>query len=527
VTRRALPLALVLLAAAALAGEPVQPHARFVTGTIPGTLRYQVVIEGAGHGEISGVLGELTNLEVLAGPVLAQQVTWRGDQAVAVTALTWVLRARQLGPIAVGPTTVRLGDAEAVTNPVHGTAFAGGHAAVEELRPELRVELSSRRLLVGEPLVVRFFVESPGDVGVEGWEVQASFPESWSERLPLDDVAARDVVPDGIPRVPLGGWLVIPVRAGRLEIPPAVARTVAAPGERESAALPARSVTSRAVGADVNPLPPAPAPFFGAVGEFSFARRLLAGELRAGDLVTLEVEVEGVGNLPLLDPPPLRLPEGLRTFPAEEVHQWQPSSRGLVGWRRWHIPLEASRPGRYELPAVRLCSFRPGASYTTHTLPALELVVGPASAPPPEAAVAAHKPSAGDALPWPALLAAAFVLGVACAAAAITWRARRRAVPLPPAPGAAPAQELRDLQIAVESWARSRFGVTVAEGADRLAAAGCPAVEATEAVALVEACERLRFAPSLADPADALANLRLRVARLVATTPQRTDKLKE
>jgi hypothetical protein len=527
VTRRTLPLAFMLLAAAALAGESVQPHARFVTGTIPGTLRYQVVIEGAGHGEISGVLGELTNLEVLAGPVLAQQITWRGDQAVAVTGLTWVLRARQLGPIAVGPTTVRLGDAEAVTNPVHGTAFAGGHAAAEELRPELRVELSSPRLLVGEPLVVRFFVESPGEVGAEGWEVQASFPESWSERLPVDDLTARGVAPDGIPRVPLGGWLVIPVRAGRLEIPPAVARTVAAPGERESAAFPARSVTSRAARAEVEPLPPPPAPFFGAVGELSFARRLVAAELRAGDLVTLEVEVEGVGNLPLLDPPPLRLPEGLRTFPAEEAHQWQPSSRGLVGWRRWRIPLEASRPGRYELPAVRLCSFRPGASYVTHTLPALELVVGPASAAPPKAEVTARKPGASDALPWPALLAAAFVLGVACAAAAITWRARRRGAPLPPTTGTDPAQELRGLQLAVESWARSRFGVTVAEGAERLATAGCPAVEAAEAVALVEACERLRFASSLADPTDALVNLRHRVSRLLATTPQRADKLKE
>jgi len=109
----------------------------------------------------------------------------------------------------------------------------------------------------------------------------------------------------------------------------------------------------------------------------------------------------------------------------------------------------------------------------------------------------------------------------------MTWRARPRGVPLPPAPGADAAQELRGLQLTVESWARSRFGVTVAEGVGRLASAGCPAVEAAEAVALVEACERLRFAPSLADPADALANLRLRVAKLVATTLQRTDTLKE
>jgi hypothetical protein len=525
--RRVLTLASLLLAATALAAEPVHPEARFVSGTIPGTLRYQVVIEGAGRGEISGVLGQLTNLEVLAGPVLTQQVTWQGDRAVAVTALTWVVRARALGPIAVGPTTVRLGAEEATTNAVHATAFAGGHAAPEGARPELRAELSRPRLLVGEPLVVRFSVELPSEGTPGGWDVQAAFPDSWSERLPADGTAGRVTAPGGIPRVPLGGWLVIPVRAGRLEIPPAVARAVAAPGEAESPAFPVRTVASRAQEAEVEPLPPAPAPFFGAVGELTFSRRLLAGELHVGDLTTLEMEVEGVGNLPLLDPPPVRLPEGLRSFPAEEAHQWRPSPGGLVGWRRWRVPLEATRPGRYELPEARFCSFRPEASYVIHTLPALPLVVGPASVPLSAAVVPSKRAVASGALPAPALLALAFVLGVACAALALAWRARRGAVPSPPEANEEPTQALRRLQLAVESWARTRFGMAVAEGADCLVAAGCPSADAAEAVTLVQACERLRFAPSLVEPADAIANVRLRVESLVTTVPHDADTLKK
>jgi hypothetical protein len=523
--RRLLTLASVLLAAGALAAEPVRPQARFVAGTIPGTLRYQVVIEGAGHGEISGVLGQLTNLDVLAGPILTQQVSWRGTQAVAVTALTWVVRARTLGPIAVGPTTVRLGDSEAVTNSVRATAVAGGHAAAEGARPELRVELSRSRLLVGEPLVVRFSVESPDEALADGWDVQASFPESWSERLPANTEPRRATTPEGIERVLLGGWLVIPVRAGQLEIPPAVARVVAAPGEAEGTALPVRTVTSEAASAEVEPLPPAPAPYFGGVGRLTFSRRLLSGGLRVGELATLEVEVEGVGNLPLLDPPPVRLPEGLRGFPAEETHEWRPSPAGLVGWRLWRIPIEATRPGGYELPEVRFCTFRPEASYDMHTLPAIRVVVAPPSAGPPAAAAPAEKPIPSGAFPRLALLAAAFVLGIACAAATLGWRARRRGVPPLSESASDPVQELRRLQLKVEGWARARFGVAVTEGGDRLADAGCARADAAEAVALVQACERLRFAPSLADPADAVANVRLRVERLVATPPHRADTL--
>jgi len=88
-------------------------------------------------------------------------------------------------------------------------------------------------------------------------------------------------------------------------------------------------------------------------------------------------------------------------------------------------------------------------------------------------------------------------------------------------------QALRRLQLAVESWARTRFGVAVADGADCLVAAGCPSADAAEAVALVQACERLRFAPSLVEPADAIANVRLRVERLVTTVPHDADTLEK
>ncbi len=517
--------ALILAVAVAGTGEPTRLPAYFLAGAIPGTLRYQVIIEGAGGGEISGQLGALTNLEVLAGPMLARQVTWRGGEPVGVTALTWVLRSRRLGPIAVGPTTVRIGDQKAATNEVHGTAFAGGRVPPASLHPEMKVDLSSPSLMVGEPLVVRFSVEAFDAASAEGWEVQASFPESWSERLPMGGVPPTLVGPDGLPRIPLGGWLVIPVQAGHLEIPPAVARAVVEPGGPESAILPVKTATSRSVGVEVAPLPPPPAPFFGAVGEFAFSRRLIAGELHGGELATVELEVKGIGNLPLMDPPPLHVPEGVRTFAAEESHAWRPSPSGLVGWRRWRTPLEMSRPGRYTLPAVRFCTFRPRSGYAIETLPAVELVVQAGLALPPAAAVPPQAPAASGSFPPLLLAGAAFVAGALCVAALAAWRARRRVAAPSAFPGTNPTDELRRLQLTVEGWARSRFSTTVAEGAALLVSAGCPPAEADEAVALVQACERLRFAPSLQNPADALANLRVRVARLVGDVPWRADTL--
>ncbi|MGD1148940.1 MAG: hypothetical protein ABR961_13430 [Thermoanaerobaculaceae bacterium] len=521
IRRTAFALFVALCASAAAA----QPVAQFLKGTVPGTLRYQVVIEGASRGEISGELGDLTNLDVLAGPILAQEIAWRGAQPVAITALTWVLRARTLGPIAVGPTKVRFGDTTVATNPVTGTALPSGRTRGDGGQPGLRVDLSTSILTIGEPLVVRFSVATPDGWAGAGWEIQAAFPDSWSERLPQNDgqlTAGRTVAPGS---VSLGGWLVIPVHAGRLEIPPAVARAADAGAEDENPALPARTVTSAPASVDVVPLPPAPAPFSGAVGELEFSRRLVDSEPVAGELALLEIEVRGVGNLPLLDHPPVPLPAGVRSFPPEESHSWQASRRGLIGWRRWRIPLEASQPGQYELPQVTFCSYRPGKSFATHVWPALPLVVRPApvsASPAPEPVRQPRPVTARLAL----LVAVAFVAGGVTMLAARRLAARRAPASLTGEACGDPTTELRSLQLAVEEWARTSWGVAVGEGPGRLAAAGCPAADAREAVGLVQACERLRFAPGLSNPADVVADLRLRVGRLMATRSRSADRLK-
>ncbi|HUK11924.1 MAG TPA: hypothetical protein VLW17_01375 [Thermoanaerobaculaceae bacterium] len=516
-------LVAAMLACGALAEPRPAPVAQFAPGSVPGTLRYQVVVAGPGGGDMTATLGTLDNLEVLAGPVLAQEVDWREGETRAMSVLTWVMRARHGGPIGVGPTRVRVGAEVLATEAVRGVAFGAGPGLSQGPARQLRMETSASRVMVGEPVVVQLSLDaaSPAD----GWEVQASFPESWSERLALAAQPPAATAPriSASAGLVLAGWVVIPVRAGELEIPAAMARRVAWPESQESPLIPARTLTSRPATVDVLPLPPAPAAFSGAVGEFRFTRRLASAALRAGELATVETEVSGEGNLPLLDPPPLPLPDGVEAFPAEETHEWKADSRGLAGFRRWRSPIEFGRPGRYELPKVTLCSYRPGAGYAVQELPALTVEVMPAPAGAAAAAPAAGAAAAGGISP---LLTggAAFIAGAGSVLAVLVLRSRRkrhrRATAAPE-----PEAELRDLHAAVERWARIRFGVSNAAAAEAMQSAGCPAADAAEAAELLQACERLRFSPGLASLAELLPDLRLRVSRLTGEGPQATDRL--
>ena len=520
-SRIAAALLAAMVACGALAEPRPAPVAQFAPGSVPGTLRYQVVVAGPGGGDMTATLGTLDNLEVLAGPVLAQEVDWREGETRALSVLTWVMRARRGGPIGVGPTRVRVGGEALATEAVRGMAFGAGPGVAQGPSRQLRIMLSASRVMVGEPVVVELSLDaaSPAD----GWEVQASFPESWSERLALAASGPAATSPAPAAGLVLAGWVVIPVRAGELEIPSAIARRVAWPESQESPLIPARTLTSRPALVEVLPLPPAPAAFSGAVGEFRFARRLASAAVRAGELATVETEVSGSGNLPLLDPPPLPLPDGVEAFPAEETHDWKADPRGLAGYRRWRSPIEFGRPGRYELPKVTLCSYRPGAGYATQELPALTVEVAPAPAGAAAAPLAAGAASVGAVSP---LLAggAAFLAGVGSVLAALALRSRRkRRRRADAAPD--PEVELRDLHAAVERWARTRFGVADPGSAEAMQSAGCPAADAAEAAALLQGCERLRFSPGLASLAELLPDLRLRVSRLTGEGLQATDRL--
>jgi len=64
----------------------------------------------------------------------------------------------------------------------------------------------------------------------------------------------------------------------------------------------------------VDPLPPSPAGFSGAIGKFSFSASMDRKEAKAGDALTLKLTVVGVGNVKLFSMPKPNLPADLEAY---------------------------------------------------------------------------------------------------------------------------------------------------------------------------------------------------------------------
>jgi oxygen tolerance protein BatD len=175
---------------------------------------------------------------------------------------------------------------------------------------------------------------------------------------------------------------------------------------------------------EVQPLPPAPPGFGGAVGQIAVSAELAPKEVHLGEAAILTVRLSGVGNLQGIREPRLQPPPGLDVLLSQQDGKDDLNGSAVRGTRTWRYAVIPRRAGRFTLDSPKVTYFDPAESrYQVAAAPDLALT---ALAPPPAAAspkgAAAAVRAAGLpggrwspvlpwllALPWGLVLVAALV----------------------------------------------------------------------------------------------------------------------
>jgi hypothetical protein len=136
---------------------------------------------------------------------------------------------------------------------------------------------------------------------------------------------------------------------------------------------------------EVRALPAAgrPRDFSGAVGKFKLALELDREEITAGEPLTVDVVLEGQGNLKTVEVPELPTPDDFRTYDPKTEEKFGAGPSGFGGEKRWEFVLVPSSPGRYKLGPLSLSYFDPSQKrYVTTKAGPLTLDVEGATAVP-------------------------------------------------------------------------------------------------------------------------------------------------
>ncbi len=494
-------------------------------------------------------LGPLTNLQVTAGPFTERSFSWVNGTATSATSFTWMVQPLAEGTAKVGAVTVVVGDQTLSSEPISLEVAAGSVAPPRRVRAmpgspfdqllgrrgpqrEARVVLGvlaeRHEVAVGEPLVVTVVLDTTAAIDAFEWTTPPSFPGFWVQRVELPQRPSEEVVEhDGLRfhRLPVARFVLIPLKPGKAALPPASARVgLSSFGVFAPPRVIERSTQAFSVA--VRPRPQAPAGFTGAVGDLHYTAHLDPEKVRFGESLVLTVELEGTGNLPLVEPPS-RWPacDGCETYPPEEDSDVKASAAGLSGKRIWRMTVLPRRAGALRFGPVRLAVFDPAAGrYVEQTIGPLEAtVLPPPVTPPPQptpqpAAVAQAGPAprvrpapsatpvtapAENGVPW--WWAVAALLGGVVGGGFVVWMLRGRGgEKLPPGrPGQSPADRARELQAVLERW---WVGVAEGNGKDSLR---------LEMESLRRDLEAVRFAPARADHTDTVEDLEVRLKALI------------
>jgi hypothetical protein len=366
---------------------------------------------------------ELDNLEVLGRPARFDDIRFTNGNLSRTFRLSWQVRPLALGTARVRSIVVGLDDNE-VRLPAQELRVQQEPTRQAQRRPRapddeedpfqrffgrmpnpwreeprqpevfLRAEMQPARPVVGQQVLYTVYLYTREDIAGISTSGIPTFRGFWVRDIPLPQQLPTDMVDiDGrrYGRVPLLKKALFPLRAGSYKLEPATIDLVVQRYDRSFFSFRptlARSEQIRLQTAaqtiDVQPLPPAPPGFGGAVGDLALAAQLEPREVHLGEAATLTVRLTGVGNLqgvrePLLQPPP-----GLTLLPPQQEGKEELNGSAVRGTRIWRYAVVPDRAGRFTLDAPKITYFDPAeARYQVATTTDMALT---ALAPPPSPA---------------------------------------------------------------------------------------------------------------------------------------------
>lgn len=361
---------------------------------------------------------ELSGLELLAGPMPSRMSSTNIVNGVRTDVFeinyTIMVRARQTGVATVSPASVKIDgkqytskalSIEVVAGNSSGSSGGNGNGAQEGNAPEngeissedifLKLSFSKTRVVRGEPIVatLKLYTRVP----IAGFE-DVKFPVFngfWSQELetPQNINFVRENYNNQVySSAVLRRYILLPQQTGDLTVDPSYMvcqiqiRTSGGGLSMfdsffDTYQTVRKRLSTPSATIKVNPLPSgAPASFGGGVGDFTMEVNLSADSIRAHEAASLTVEINGSGNINLIETPFVELPQDFEKYDVKTDNSFSNGTSGLSGKKVFEFPFIPRSEGLFVIPPVKYSyySIRQGR-YITLESDTLKLKVLPNS----------------------------------------------------------------------------------------------------------------------------------------------------
>jgi hypothetical protein len=329
----------------------------------------------------------------LAGQSQSTSIQWINGQMSATRAIVYRFTPLTEGKHTIDPIVVTYQGKEYLTEPIEvevvsgsvqpragGRSSRGSPDPFDQLKPQRRrgqqtgeifveAELSRPSVYVGEQVVLTYNLYT--QMAIMGLEVdkQPKLTGFWVEDVQMPkEPQWKETTVEGkkFYVFEIKKSILFPTKPGKATIEPATFSMAVRASSDPFDSFFLRTTdtvrrSSKPVTLDVKPLPldGKPRNFSGAVGQFKLEAKLDREEIAAGEPLTLDIILEGQGNLKTVEVPELPTPNGFRTYDPKTEEKYRAGDSGFGGEKRWEYVLVPSTAGRYQLGPLDFAYFDP------------------------------------------------------------------------------------------------------------------------------------------------------------------------
>ena len=345
-------------------------------------------------------LPDLSNFEVLMGPSTSQsssiQIINGKTTQTSSFSYIFILRAKKEGKFTIRPASIKVGgktyesnslDIQVVKGQPQQTASQQGGGTQSAQQQDdtptgnvskdnlfVRVAVDKTNVSKGEQILSTVKLYISQNVPLNGFD-QVKLPSYegfWTKDIDVPSQVnfTREVYNGKIYQVGiLKKTILFPQQTGNIRIDPFEITCLIRQRVRQQQGffddffdnyqVVKAKVVSDPVIINVKNLPNQPANFSGAVGNFSFSGSMDKTSAKSNEAMTLKLTISGSGNLNLINPPKIELPQDFEAYEPKTSDKTIASDKGLSGSVSFEYLFIPRYAGNFTIPSIKFVSFNP------------------------------------------------------------------------------------------------------------------------------------------------------------------------
>lgn len=304
-------------------------------------------------------------------------ITYVNNKMTATTSYGFQLVAEKAGNYTVPPIEVDISDEIYKTEPISFKILDKESVNLRDSnnRPDIYVELEANNYnpVVGEQVIVSLVLYFKQGIDVNSYQALPGWKAEgfWKEDLDLRRQAQQTTtIVDNVryQKATLMNYAIFPTKTGKLTLSPFSINVRV----RENRSFfdsnfgfnfggENKELSTLPIELNVEKLPEIDddAISISAVGDFEIKRSISKNKALVGESIEITTETTGTGNLPLINKPQYKIPDGIEEYSPQEKTDLNRANNIISGSKTFTDIIVPRRNGEFEIPALKIAVFNP------------------------------------------------------------------------------------------------------------------------------------------------------------------------